>query len=287
MFYALLAIVLMTLDYRGQYLERVRDLAVVVVEPLVLAIEAPFALGHRLGEELRSRHELLDREAALERRVQSREAELIRVEELRAENRELRELLETSRRLELEFKAAELINIDLNPYSHRVMVNRGERDGIEVGQTVIDSDGVIGQVDRVGLNSAQVILISDPDHALPVQVQRTGFRTIAYGTGRITTLRLNDLPMNVDLETGDVLVTSGLGGIYPPGLPVAGIESLSRAVGEAFASADARPLGRLDRVRHVLLVDTVRESPDDEAPADDEAEPEPETGEDAAEPEAR
>lgn len=283
MFYALLAIVLMTLDYRGQYVERVRDLAVVALEPLVLAIEAPFALGRRLGEELRSRHELLEREAALEHRVQLREAELIRIEELRAENRELRELLETSRRVDLAFKAAQLINVDLNPYSHRVMVNRGRRDGIEVGQTVIDADGVIGQVDRVGLNSAQVILISDPDHALPVQVQRTGFRTIAYGTGRITTLRLNDLPMNVDLETGDVLVTSGLGGIYPPGLPVAEIESLSRAVGEAFASADARPLGRLDRVRHILLVDTVRESPNDATVGDDEAEPE----EDTAEPEAQ
>lgn len=283
MFYALLAIVLMTLDYRGKYVEQVRDLAVVAVEPLVLAIEAPFALGRRLGEELRSRHELLEREAALEHRVQLREAELIRIDELRAENRELRELLETSRRVDLAFKAAELINVDLNPYSHRVMVNRGRRDGIEVGQTVIDADGVIGQVDRVGLNSAQVILISDPDHALPVQVQRTGFRTIAYGTGRITTLRLNDLPMNVDLETGDVLVTSGLGGIYPPGLPVAEIESLSRSVGEAFASADARPLGRLDRVRHILLVDTVRESPDDAAVVDDEAEPEA----DNAQPEAQ
>lgn len=283
MFYALLAIVLMTLDYRGQYLERVRDLAVVVVEPLVLAVEAPFALGRRLSEELRSRHELLDREAALERRVQLSEAELIRVEELRTENRELRELLETSRRLDLKFQAAELINVDLNPYSHRVMVNRGRRDGIEVGQTVIDADGVIGQVDRVGLNSAQVILISDPDHALPVQVQRTGFRTIAYGTGRITNLRLNDLPMNVDLQSGDVLVTSGLGGIYPPGLPVAEIESLSRAVGEAFARADACPLGRLDRVRHILLVDTAREGPGDTAGAGDE--PEPEEG--SAEPEAR
>lgn len=264
MFYALLAIVLMTLDYRGQYVDRVRDLAVVAVEPLVLVVEAPFALGRRLGEELRSRHELLDREAALERRVRSHEAELIRLEELRAENRELRELLGTSRRLDLEFQAAELINIDLNPYSHRVVVNRGRRDGIMVGQTVIDADGVIGQVDRVALNSAHVILISDPDHALPVQVSRTGFRTIAYGTGRITTLRLNDLPMNVDLQAGDELVTSGLGGIYPPGLPVAEVESLSRPAGEAFARADARPLGHLDRVRHVLLVASVRNRPEDE-----------------------
>ncbi|MFW5926847.1 MAG: rod shape-determining protein MreC [Wenzhouxiangella sp.] len=256
MFYALLAIVLMTLDYRGGYVDRVHDLAVVVMEPVVLAVEAPFALGRRLGEELRSRHELLDREAVLERELRMREAELIEFEELRAENRELRELLGTSRRLELDFRAAELIKIDLDPYSHRVVVNRGRRDGIAPGQTVIDAEGVIGQVDRVALNSAQVILISDPDHALPVRVRRTDFRTIAYGTGRINTLRLNDLPMNVDLDAGDELVTSGLGGVFPPGLPVARIESVARPAGEAFAHADARPLGRLDRVRHVLLVDT-------------------------------
>lgn len=264
MFYALISVVLMTLDYRGQYVARVRDLAGLAVEPVVLAIEAPFKIGQRLGEELRGRHELLEREAALERQLQQREAELIRFHELRDENRELRELLDASRQLELEFSAAELIQVDLNPYSHRVLVNRGRRDGVRPGQTVVDGHGIIGQIDRAALNSAEVILISDPDHALPVRVRRTGLRTIAEGTGRVNVLKLGDLPMNVDLEPGDELVTSGLGGVYPAGIPVAEIESVDRPGGESFARAHARPLGRLDRVRHVLVIATDRPGTDGE-----------------------
>lgn len=254
MAYALLSTILMVLDYRGGYLAEVRGRAAVLVEPLLLAVEAPFAFGRRLGEELRSRHELQDRLALLEHEVRSHDAALMMLDEYERENAELRRLLEASRRIEVNFRAAELMNIDLNPYSHRVLINRGRRDGLEEGQPVIDAVGVIGQVDRVARNSAQVILISDPDHALPVRVRRTDLRTVAYGSGQINALRLTDLPMNVDLEPGDVLITSGLGGLFPPGLPVAEVRTVTRRSGEPFARAEARPLGRLDRARHVLVV---------------------------------
>lgn len=254
MFYGLLAIVLMTLDHRGRYVDSVRGLAWQALEPVIVAVEAPFAFGRRLGEEMRSRHELMDRIAALEHRQRKREAELALLEELREDNRELRALLDASERVPTAFEAAELMNIDLNPWSHRVVINRGSRDGLEAGQPVVDAHGVMGQVDEVGMHTARVILISDPDHAMPVKVQRTGLRTVLYGSGRINRLRLTDLPMNVDLVAGDRLVTSGLGGAFPPGLPVAKVESVSRPVGEAFASARARPLGRLDRARHLLVV---------------------------------
>ena len=170
------------------------------------------------------------------------------------------------------------MSIDLNPWSHRVLINRGSRDGLATGQPVIDTRGVMGQIDEVGLNIAQIILISDPDHALPVRVQRTGLRTVAYGSGRINRLRLTDLPMNVDLVPGDTLVTSGLGGAFPAGLPVAEVESVSRPTGEAFARAAVRPLARLDRARHVLVVETL--APASRLPAEDAAAPaqEPESG---------
>src|SRR5699024_3515940 len=129
-----------------------------------------------------------------------------------------------------------------NTWAHRVVINRGRRDGLEAGQPVMDSFGLMGQVAEAGQSVAQVILISDPDHALPVRVQRTGLRTVAYGSGRINQLRLTDLPMNVDLQAGDMLVTSGLGGASMPGLPVAEVESVSRPVGEAFANAVVRPV---------------------------------------------
>lgn len=256
MFYGLLSIVLMTLDYRGGYVDSLRGLAWRALEPVVLAVEAPFGLGQRLGEEMRARHELMDRIAGLERHLRETQAEVALLEELRDDNRELRALLEASQRVAPRFETAELMNIDLNPWSHRVLINRGRRDGLTAGQPVMDSHGVMGQVDEVAFSTAQVILISDPDHALPVRVQRTGLRTVAYGSGRINQLRLTDLPMNVDLQPGDVLVTSGLGGAFPPGLPVAEVESLSRPVGEAFARAEVQPLARLDRARHVLVVDS-------------------------------
>lgn len=259
MFYGMLAIVLMALDHRGNYVESLRSLAWRGLEPVILAVEAPFDLGQRLGEELRDRHDLMERLAVLERERREREAELALLDELRDDNRELRALLEASQRLAPEFQAAELMNIDLNPWSHRVLINRGGRDGLEPGQPVMDTRGVMGQVDEVAFSTAQVILISDPDHALPVRVQRTGLRTVAYGSGRINQLRLTDLPMNVDLVPGDVLVTSGLGGAFPAGLPVAEVESVSRPVGEAFARAQVRPVARLDRARHVLVIESTEE----------------------------
>ena len=254
MVYAVLTVILMVLDYRGGYVAQVRDRLTAIVEPVVLVVEAPFAFGRRMGEELRSRHQLQDAIALLEHELQIHQARLMLFDELHSENAELRQLLEASERVEVNFRAAELLNIDLNPYSHRVMINRGRRDGLAEGQPVIDAEGVIGQIDRVARNSAQVILISDPDHALPVRVRRTDLRTVAYGSGQTNELRLTDLPMNVDLEPGDILITSGLGGGFPPGLPVAEIEAVQRRAGEPFARAEARPLGRLDRARHVLVV---------------------------------
>ena len=271
MFYGLLAIVLMTLDYRGGYVDILRTQAWRAIEPVILAVEAPFKMGQRMGEELRQRHALMDRVAILERERRERLAELSLLEELRNDNRELRDLLDASQRLVPDFQSAELMNIDLNPWSHRVLINRGSRDGLEAGQPVMDAFGVMGQVDEVAFNTAQVILISDPDHALPVRVQRTGLRTVAYGSGRINQLRLTDLPMNVDLQPGDILVTSGLGGAFSAGLPVAEVESVSRPVGEAFAKAVVRPVARLDRARHVLVVNSPEVEADVEADSDTDA----------------
>ncbi|MDZ7789202.1 MAG: rod shape-determining protein MreC [Xanthomonadales bacterium] len=284
MFYGLLAIVLMTLDYREGYVDSLRTQAWRAIEPVILAVEAPFKMGQRLGEELRQRHALMDRVAILERERRERLAELSLLEELRDDNRELRDLLDASQRLVPDFQSAELMNIDLNPWSHRVLINRGSRDGLEAGQPVMDAFGVMGQIDDVAFNTAQVILISDPDHALPVRVQRTGLRTVAYGSGRINQLRLTDLPMNVDLQPGDILVTSGLGGAFSAGLPVAEVESVSRPVGEAFAKAVVRPIARLDRARHVLVVSSPEVEADDDTDADADATPAAVEGDEHTEP---
>jgi rod shape-determining protein MreC len=254
MFYILLSVVLMTLDYRGQYVDRFRAWAGLAVEPIFLAIEAPFRLVASARETLVDRSRLRAERDEYERLLRESRARLLVQEHLSRENAQLRELLDAARALETRYHAVELRHIDLNPYSHRVLINRGRRDGLTAAQPVVDAYGVVGQIDEVMQHSAAVILLSDPDHALPVRVERTSLRTIAYGTGRSDRLRLTDLPMNVDLRPSDRLVTSGLGGRFPPGLPVGEVVSVDRPAGRAFASAAVSPLARLDWSRHLLVL---------------------------------
>lgn len=271
MIYALLAIILMTLDYRGRWVDQIRHQAGLMAEPLVLLIESPFRLAGAVRDSLRGRQQLLGEIDELRSLLAESSARLLLLEELRRENLELRELLSASRQPQVGFRPAEIRQIDLNPFSHRVLINRGRRDGLQSGQAVIDAFGVVGQVDEVFVHSARVVLLTDPDHALPIAVERTGVRTIAYGSGLNTELRLNDLPMNIDLEPGDRLVTSGLGGAFPAGLPVAEVVDVSRTVGEAFARARLRPLGRLDRSRHLLVLETIEPDPPETAATDSDA----------------
>jgi len=254
MFYILLCMVLMTLDYRGRWVDQIRQTGTLIIEPVLLLVEAPFSLGSNIKQRVTDRQELLAEHARISRELDESRAELLLMDELRRENARLRRLLEASVAIERGFQAVELRQIDLNPYSHRVLVDRGARDGLRVGQPVMDAEGLVGQVDQVFIHSASVILLSDPDHALPIEIDRSRLRTIAYGSGRSGELRLDDLPMNADIRNGDVLLTSGLGGRFPPGLPVADVISVERAPGEAFAVARARMRSRLDDTRHLLIV---------------------------------
>ncbi len=274
MLYALLAIILMSLDFRERWVDRARATAGLWVEPLVLLVEWPYQASARLGEALRSHRQLLAEARALRLDLAVVSAELMVLEELRQENAELRELLDAGQRPALGYVAAEVRRVDLNPFSHRILINRGSRDGLQPGQPVIDAHGLVGQVDEVFLHSARVILLTDPDHALPVRIERTGLRTIAYGSGLNAQMRLTDLPMNVDLQPGDVVLTSGLDGLFPAGLPVGRVDSVERPVGASFARADLRARGRPDRSRHLLVLDPIVERDEIQHPAPDPMPPE-------------
>lgn len=265
MFYALLAISLMALDHRGRYVDRARAWAEQSMEPVFWAVELPFEGIDRLGLELRRRDRLVGRVETLERELARTRARVSLLDDLRFENSRLRALLEVTERSEQRFTAAEIVNVDLNPFAHRLLVRRGRRDGIHTGMPVIDDRAVIGQVDRVFQAMSRVILISDPDHALPVQILPGGERTIAYGSGSLDRLRLTDLPMNAAVAPGDLVVTSGIGERFPAGLPVARIESIERPAGRAFANAQATPLARMDRNRVVLILSTGESRDDDDA----------------------
>ena len=283
MLYGLLAIVLMAMDHRGQYIPRFRSLATYLVEPAYHAVDWPvralrgvfgfFQSGQRLRRE---NGEL--REALLQQR-----GALQRLEALSGENVRLRALLESTAGRRFTFDFAELVEVDLDPFSHKVVIDHGADEGVVVGQAVIDGAGVMGQVEAVSLHFSTVRLISDPNHALPIQFNRTGLRSVAFGIGTTAYLSLPTVPLQADVREGDLIVTSGLGDRFPAGYPVATVTSVDRREGQTFAHVLASPLAALDRGREVLLIVPLPET-DDQAEALAPAEtPEPaqipETGE--------
>lgn len=149
---------------------------------------------------------------------------------------------------------AELLSVDSDPFSHQVLINKGALDGVYNGQPVINDQGVVGQVLHVGSTTSRVLLITDSSHGIPVRVLRNDLRAIASGSGELDKLELRNLPRNTDVQVGDLLVTSGLGGRFPEGYPVATVTRSDYVEGKPFAQIEAKPLVALDRLRYLLLL---------------------------------
>lgn len=254
MLLGLLSVVLMTLDHRQNLLDPVRQTLSAVVHPIRLIAALPVELTGAASVQLTNRRELLEDNARLRHQQLLYEARLQRLDALEVENIRLRELLDSAYELEEPVLIAELVQVDLDPYTHLIQIDKGSRDGVFAGQPVIDANGIIGQVDEVGPFSASVRLISDPSHAIPVQVNRNGLRSIAIGNGNLNALELSSLPNNADIRPGDLLVTSGLGGRFPAGYPVGRVERVETDPGEAFADITVEPSGALNRIQEVLLI---------------------------------
>ena len=244
----------MLLDHRQNHVSRVRQALSIVVYPIQMFVDLPFRLTSWASESLSERTALLTENRALDASLRDAEVALQQLDALRVENARLRELLEASERLDDRRLVAEILSVDLDPYQQRFMVNRGNADSVFVGQAVLDRHGVVGQVVSVGQWTAEVVLITDADHALPVVVNRSGLRTIAVGTGDQQRLRLPYLTSTADIEVGDLLVSSGLGEVFPSGYPVARVQSLQVRPGQAFADVVAEPVSALDRDQEVLLL---------------------------------
>jgi rod shape-determining protein MreC len=260
MAYGLLAVVLMAMDHRGQYVPRVRSVLEYAVEPVYHLVQWPVRATHNLVEQFQSRRSLRHENEKLHRQILQQQANLQRLDTLTEENRRLRALFEGAEVLAFDYRFAELVRVDLDPFSHKVLIDRGSVDGVVTGQAVIDGAGVMGQVEDVHLHYATVRLISDPNHALPVQINRTGLRTVAFGSGETGTLKLPNVPRLADVREGDLVVTSGLGDRFPGGYPVARVTRIDREQGQTFIMVEARPLAALDRGREVLLI-SAREAP--------------------------
>jgi rod shape-determining protein MreC len=270
MLYGLLAVVLMAMDQRGHYVPRVRSTAETLIEPVYHVVEWPVRAIRNLFTQFQSRQSLREENQRLRDLLLYQEGALQRLATLTEENRRLRGLFEGAQGQEFEYHFAELLRVDLDPFSHKVLIDRGSRDGVTRGQAVIDGAGVMGQVEDVHFHYSTVRLISDPNHALPVQINRTGLRTVAFGSGETGNLNLPSVPREADVREGDLIVTSGLGDRFPGGYPVARVTAINREEGLTFAQVVAEPLAALGRGREVLLIST----PEKEAPG-------PETGEQA------
>lgn len=254
MAYGFIAIVLMLLDQRGEFVPRFRAMVEQLVSPIYRVAEAPVDAVRGFSTYSRSYQSLLDENQRQREQLLENAGDMQRLAALEEENRRLRDLLQATTGRDLEFRFAELVHVSLDPYSHQVLIDRGSADGVFEGQAVIDGLGVMGQVESVAGGQSRVRLISDPEHAIPVQILRTGQRTVAYGTGEANRLAVPNLPMQSDVRVGDRLVTSGLGERFPAGFPVAEVAAVDRPAGAAFMSVDAQPLAALDRGREVLLV---------------------------------
>ncbi len=249
-----LSLLLMMLDHRQHHLDTVRRVIGAAVYPIQVIVDSPFRLWAWLAESTADRNELQLEVGRLQAERLLTRARLQQLTALRAENDRLRDLLEARTHIRDEIRVAKIMAVDANPYRHNIVIDIGSSDGVYDGQAIIDADGVIGQVLKTGLATSQAILISDPSHALPVEVNRNGLRTIANGTGEFDRLDLPFLPNNADIRVGDLLVTSGLGGAFPAGYPVAVVSSVNRIPQAPFADVTAVPSSALDQVREIMLI---------------------------------
>lgn len=244
----------MTADHRWNQLEFLRNGLSHLLFPLQYTIDLPVRFYYWSEETISGHQSLLAQNRKLkELHLQSR-VQLQKLDIIEKENTRLRELLSATPKISELVLVAEIMSVDVDPYRQLLMLNKSARDGVYDGQPVIDAQGVMGQIVHVSAASSMMMLITDASHALPVQVDRTGLRAIAFGTGKMDALDLRHIPHNADIREGDLLISSGLGGRFPPNYPVAKITTIERPQGEPFLSVRAEPLALLDRSREVLLV---------------------------------
>lgn len=242
-------------DTRFDYLTQARYYVAMAVTPVHFVAGFPLRVGEFVSGIFRTRRELLADNEALREQLLLQQFELQKLEHLQAENQRLNELLKASSSVDEEVVRAQLAGISPDPFTKRVLINKGSADDVFVGQSVLDADGLMGQVVDVESLHSWVLLISDPQHSTPVVVNRNGIRAIASGTrDSLHMMTLNNMATTADVRVGDLLVTSGLGGTFPPGYPVGVVKSVFLDPGKPFADILVTPTAQIDRSRNLLLV---------------------------------
>lgn len=240
----------MLVDHQTRWLEAFRSAVVTVTAPLYVVSNLPYAATDSLFGYIRLRQDNL----SLNEQLLSLSVEAQRAHALREENARLRALLGSSERVEARLEFAEVVGVTPDPTGRSLILGKGDAHGVFEGQPVLDSDGLMGQVVEVGRYSSRVLLITDLTHVTPVLINRNDYRAMLYGTGEAAWLELRHVPETADVQAGDLLVTSGLDGRFPPGYPVAVVASVEQQPGEPFLHIRARPAAQLERSRHLVLV---------------------------------
>src|SRR5579863_8715205 len=253
--YAILSIALMYYDQHGHWVQRLHFALDAAAYPVQVAVSSPRTAWNWATQGLQTRDALRAENKRLHDQVLALEMSVVREDALEQENAELRGLHASLPPFIKKWQLAEIISVETNPLRQRVVINKGATDGVLVNQAVVDGSGVLGQVARVGPWSAEVILVTDPEHAIPVEVTRNSLRSIAVGSGNTGELLLPYLAVNSDVKSGDTLVSSGLGGVFPAGLPVARITGVRRENNQVLAQVRAQPVAIVERDREVILQD--------------------------------
>lgn len=241
-------------DYHYSYLGTLRSGFALVISPLQYAVDYPLRIIGWLQSLVSAKKVLIDENIKLRYQQTMLEAELQKLLVIKEENSKLRELLLASSKAKMRAMAAQILAVDTSISRQLVVLNKGKRDGVYPGQPVLDAKGVMGQIIDVGYMTSTVLLISDAKSAVPVRNNRTGERAILVGTNNMSQLSLVNLPRTSSIDKGDLLVTSGLGRLYPEGYPVGWVEAIKNIPGEAFIKVDVRPVALLNRNRLVLLI---------------------------------
>jgi len=252
--FALLSAALIYLDYRTQQLDAIRSTLNTVIYPLQVIVDFPARAGSWVNEALVNRSSLIERNARLRAENLKLSSQLRTVASLKYENDELQRLLHSARQLNHDYTLGRLLAVSMNRVQQRIIIDKGGRDGIEPGLPVLDGLGLMGEITRVYPYHSEAMLISDTGQSVPVRILRNGLRGIASGVGVSSHLDVLYLPITADIVEGDMLVTSGLGGKYPPNLPVATITQVSTSADSPFAAVEACPLAALDQSRSVLML---------------------------------
>ncbi len=266
-FYLALEVVLMVLDQRNGWLWRLRYTAAVAVEPMYRLAGLPAQGVHALTVAFADRQRLTEQNQRLGEDLLLANAKLNRMAAVAEQNQRLKQLLDTQRSLDLNVQLARVIGVDWGAYRYRLTLNVGARDGVQPGQPVIDAHGVMGQVREVLPTTSVVMLVTDPAHAVPVVIERSGLRTVAYGSADGDQLSLPNIPLAADVRVGDHLLTSGLGGRFPPGFPVGTVTAVATSSDGMFLVAQARPAAEINRSDDVLLLHDQAEPDGPPAPA--------------------